>query len=150
MTAQLRAMRWWDIDAVMRLERAVFVEDAWSETTFWSELAERDTRHYLVAEDDGALVGYAGLCAYSDDAYVQTIAVAPDHQHRGIGRALLSALLAAACAQGCRRVDLEVRADNDIAMRLYAQSGFRRVGVRRGYYQPSGVDAVVMRWEPAR
>lgn len=150
MTARLRVMRWWDIEAVTRLERMLFVEDAWSETTFWSELAERDTRHYLVADDDGTVVGYAGLCAYPDDAYVQTIAVAPAHQHRGVGRALLSALLDAACARGCRRVDLEVRADNGVAMRLYEQFGFRRVGVRRGYYQPSGVDAVVMRWEPAR
>jgi [ribosomal protein S18]-alanine N-acetyltransferase len=155
MTVTLRAMRWWDIEPVMRLERMLFVDDAWTDTMFWSELAEPSSRHYVVATDrddsdgDGdAVVGYAGLCVYTPgEAYVQTIGVDPGRRRAGVGTALLAELLDEAERRGCRRVDLEVRDGNDDAIRLYEHNGFRRVGLRRGYYQPSGADAVVMRRE---
>jgi ribosomal-protein-alanine N-acetyltransferase len=145
MTAALRAMRWWDIEPVMRMERELFADDAWSDTMFWSELAERDTRTYVVAVD-GDVVGYAGLCTYDGGvSYVQTIGVTATHQRRGVGTALLVALLDDADKRGARHVDLEVRADNKNAIQLYAKHGFAPMGLRRGYYQPSGADALVMR-----
>ena len=79
-----------------------------------------------------------------------------DRQGEGIGTALLADLIATAAARKCREVFLEVRADNDRARLLYRRTGFSEVGVRRGYYQPSGADAIVMRLrmprrgEPAR
>jgi ribosomal-protein-alanine N-acetyltransferase len=146
MTVGLRAMRWWDIAAVMEIEQELFTEDAWTETMFWSELAQRESRRYVVAAADDTVVGYAGLCAYhSGEAYVQTIAVTSSQQHEGVGTLLLTDLLTAADERGSQHVDLEVRADNDIAIGLYERHGFRRLGTRRGYYQPSGADAVVMR-----
>ena len=146
MTVDLRPMRWWHIEPVMRLERELFADDAWSDTLFWSELAERSSRHYLVAADSDEVVGYAGLCVYShDQAFIQTIGVDGSRQGQGIGRSLLLALLAEADGRGCRHVDLEVRADNPRAIGLYEAHGFRSIGVRPGYYQPSGADAVVMR-----
>jgi ribosomal-protein-alanine N-acetyltransferase len=139
-------MRWWDIEPVLRLEAELFAEDAWSDTMFWSELAERDTRCYVVAEDNGEVIGYAGLCAYGPtEAYVQTIGVGSGSQRRGIGTALLEAMLAEAWKRGATQVDLEVRADNEVAIALYERHGFDGIGVRRGYYQPSGADALVMR-----
>ena len=142
----LRRMRWWDIPSVLQLEAELFAEDAWSDAMFWSELAERETRHYVVADDDDVVVGYAGLCVYSADvAYVQTVGVAGQHQRRGIGTLLLRDLLHESDGKGCTKVDLEVRADNPAAIDLYRRHGFREVGIRRGYYQPSGADALVMR-----
>jgi ribosomal-protein-alanine N-acetyltransferase len=139
-------MRWWDIPPVMQIERELFGDEAWSNTMFWSELAQRDTRRYLVAEADGQIVGYAGVCVYgSHESYVQTIAVAKTDQGNGIGTALLAELIAESVRRGCAQLDLEVRADNLSAQELYARHGFDRIGVRRGYYQPSGVDAIVMR-----
>ncbi|HVT65388.1 MAG TPA: ribosomal protein S18-alanine N-acetyltransferase [Mycobacteriales bacterium] len=140
-------MRWWDIPAVMTIEQELFAEDSWSEGMFWSELAERDTRRYLVDEDsDGEVCAYSGLCAYAPhEAYIQTIAVAPRAQRQGIGEALLVEMLDEAARRGCPHVDLEVRADNAPAQRLYERHGFTRIAVRRGYYQPSNVDAIVMR-----
>ena len=144
----VRPMRWWDIDPVMQLEHALFGDEAWSNTMFWSELAEHETRWYVVAVDVDGIAGYAGLCSYPpNEAYVQTIAVAPDRQRRGIGTDLLLRLVEEASRRGCRRLDLEVRADNDLAIALYHRHGFRDIGRRRGYYQPSGTDAVVMRKE---
>jgi ribosomal-protein-alanine N-acetyltransferase len=141
-------MRWWDIPAVMPIEHELFGDEAWSDGMFWSELAERDTRRYVVVDDDatGAVCGYAGLCAYAPyEAYVQTIAVAPRAQRRGLGEAMLVELLGEAQRRSCDHVDLEVRADNDAAIRLYERHGFTQIAVRRGYYQPSGADAIVMR-----
>ncbi|WP_320779554.1 ribosomal protein S18-alanine N-acetyltransferase [Streptomyces sp. CRN 30] len=144
-------MRWWDIDPVMDLERALFPEDAWSRGMFWSELAHARgpgaNRRYLVAEDtDGRIVGYAGLVASSSEqADVQTIAVARDHWGTGLGGRLLTELLSAATAFECSEVMLECRVDNVRAQRLYERFGFVPIGVRRGYYQPGNVDALVMR-----
>ena len=146
MTVELRPMRWWDIEPVMRMESELFADDAWSDAMFWSELAERDSRTYVVAVDGDLVVGYAGLCAYDADvSYVQTIGVTASHQRAGVGTALLQALLEAADSRGSRQVDLEVRADNTSAIDLYRKHGFAPLGLRKGYYQPSGADALVMR-----
>ncbi len=139
----IRRMRWWDIDAVVGLEQALF-EDAWSVEMFWDELAQGDTRTYLVAEEDGAIVGYAGLAAMPDEAYVQTIGVVQEHQRHGLGSTLLTALMEDAKRRGLPRVGLEVRIDNEPAIRLYERFGFEAIAVRKRYYQPSGTDALVM------
>jgi [ribosomal protein S18]-alanine N-acetyltransferase len=151
-----RPMRWWDIPAVSVLEQAAFPEDAWSVGMFWSELAELSTRYYVVAEEHGEdpahpdpagprIIGYAGLLAGLGEAEVQTIAVDPLREGHGLGTRLLTGLLKEAARRGCDDVVLEVRADNDRARTLYERFGFAPIGLRRGYYQPANVDAVVMR-----
>ncbi|HEX5494025.1 MAG TPA: ribosomal protein S18-alanine N-acetyltransferase [Mycobacteriales bacterium] len=147
-------MRWWDIAAVVPLERDLFRDDTWSERVFWSELAQVRTRHYVVASEhagtaagagpDGTVVGYAGLAVYADEAHVLTLGVRADRQNGGVGGSLLRDLLGAADRRGARRVLLEVRAGNLPAERLYARYGFAPIGIRKRYYQPSGADAVVM------
>ena len=139
----LERLRWWDVEAVLPIEREVFGGDVWTAHHFWSELGQTATRHYLVARDGEQVVGYAGLCAYPDEAFVQTMAVAPTHRGAGLGARLLLALLEEADRRGLTTVLLEVRADNPPAQRLYERHGFRRTGIRRGYYQ-GGVDAWVM------
>ncbi|GAA5068673.1 ribosomal protein S18-alanine N-acetyltransferase [Streptomyces similanensis] len=145
----LREMRWWDIDPVLELEKGLFPEDAWSRGMFWSELAHsrgpEATRRYVVAEQDGRIVGYAGLVATGDQGDVQTIAVARDQWGTGLGSLLLTELLRAATAFECAEVMLECRVDNVRAQRLYERFGFAPIGFRRGYYQPGNVDALVMR-----
>jgi ribosomal-protein-alanine N-acetyltransferase len=149
---RLRAMRWWDVEALLPVDRELFGTAAWSAETFWSELARGPDRWYVVAEDaHGAVLGYAGLMLGSgSEADVQTLAVAPAAQRRGIGGLLLRALLAEAEDRGATSVLLEVRADNEAAIALYAAHGFERIAVRRGYYQPGGQDAVIMRLRPLR
>ena len=80
------------------------------------------------------------------EAEIHTIGVDPAHQGRGIGRALLRGLLAAADTLHAT-VFLEVRTDNDAARTLYETEGFVVVGLRRNYYRPSGADAYTMRRE---
>jgi len=162
----VRRMRWWDVPALLPLERASFGTDAWTEAGFWSELAGwPETRHYVVAEvppgepgepggssgpreggGPGAVVhGFGGLLVAADEATVQTLAVDPAWRGCGLGRLLLEDLLAEAGHRGAASVWLEVRADNAAALGLYDRFGFERAGVRRGYYAQGRVDAVVMR-----
>ncbi|NKZ07132.1 ribosomal protein S18-alanine N-acetyltransferase [Actinomadura latina] len=142
----LRPMTDADLPAVHRLEEALFPEDAWSEEMLRGELADQPrTRHYVVAaEPGGEIVGYAGLAAAGGQADVQTIGVRADRRKHGIGAALLTELLNEAVRRNSESVFLEVRADNDAAHRLYERFGFVRVGLRKRYYQPSDVDAIVM------
>jgi [ribosomal protein S18]-alanine N-acetyltransferase len=142
----LRDLEWTDLAHLAELEQQLFVDDAWTEATWWSELAGRPRRDYVVATTpDGTIVGYAGLDVASDVADVMTIATAPSHQGRGTGRVLLAELVRRATLRGVASVLLEVRADNDAARRLYDRAGFEVISVRRRYYQPGDVDALVMR-----
>jgi [ribosomal protein S18]-alanine N-acetyltransferase len=127
----------------MPIEADLFGIEHWSDAMFWNELASG--HYYLVAVEDGELLGYAGLAVSPPhEAWVQNIAVRRDAQRRGIGRALLEALLAEAARRGVGKVLLEVAVDNAPAQKLYAEYGFEAVGLRRGYYQPTNTDALVM------
>jgi [ribosomal protein S18]-alanine N-acetyltransferase len=142
----LRTMTAADLDTVLVLEDELFGEDAWSRRMLEGELAEQPrSRYYLVADDAGAIAGYGGLLVAATQADVLTLAVAADRWGQGIGSALLEALLAEAERRKCTEVFLEVRTDNTRAQRLYRRYGFGQIGVRKGYYQPSGADALVMR-----
>jgi [ribosomal protein S18]-alanine N-acetyltransferase len=138
-------LRWWHIEEIMPIEADLFGDEQWSPAMFWTELAGGS--YYLVAlDEDGGVAGYGGLAVSSaDEAWIQNIAVRRDRQRYGIGRTLLTALLSEARSRGVRSVLLEVAADNVAAQRLYDAYGFVGVGVRKGYYQPSNRDALVMR-----
>ncbi|WP_092967773.1 ribosomal protein S18-alanine N-acetyltransferase [Agromyces sp. CF514] len=151
MSVFMRRARLSDVDAIMLLERATFITDAWSEDLMRAEISG-EHGYYLVAVDEEAeperrLMGYAGLYAPAGtgDADVQTIAVAPFTRGVGLGRGLMHALITHARRVHVSRVFLEVRADNPIAKALYESLGFVEIGVRKGYYQPDGVDAISMR-----
>lgn len=149
-----------DVPEVVALEAELFAADSpWTAAMFLGEL--RSGWPYWVAraelepgsqvtgravttarsEQQGALLGYAGLAVGPDDADVQTIGIAERARGRGLGRALLRTLLAAA---GDRAIHLEVRTDNAVAIALYVSEGFEQVGLRRRYYRPSGADAFTM------
>jgi [ribosomal protein S18]-alanine N-acetyltransferase len=142
----LRPMTPADLDQVLELERAVFGEEAWTRQMLVDELEQQPaSRYYLVADDAGRIAGYAGLLGAGWQGDVLTLAVAMNRWGNGIGSALLEALLAEAARRGCTEVFLEVRADNARAQRLYRRHDFTEIGIRRGYYQPSGADAMVMK-----
>ncbi len=138
---RLRPLREEDLDRILELEHELFGTGAWSRAVYRTELALPD-RHYVVAEDGDAVVGYAGI-ALVEDAEVMTVGVAASHRGRGIGAALLDDLLTQARGARSRRVFLEVRAGNDAAQRLYRRAGFEPIGTRPRYYGDE--DAVVMR-----
>jgi ribosomal-protein-alanine N-acetyltransferase len=149
---RLRPMTKADMAAIIALERQLFPEDAWTPEMFAAEFAQPAARRlYLVAEAASTLIGYAGMMfTGGSQADVVTLAVNPARWGQGTGTALLTALVDEAGKRGYEEVLLEVREDNPRARQLYLRHGFTEAGIRRGYYQPSGVDAVVMRKELAR
>lgn len=151
---RLREVDWRDLGMMAALESEIFPDDAWSEATMWAELAMRPRRAYLVVEGgvhDRGLLGYAGLDLAGDVADVMTVAVHPRARGRGLGAALLTGLHDLARAAGARAVMLEVRANNDSAVRLYRGHSYEVVRTRPGYYRdPAGGparDALIMRKE---
>jgi [ribosomal protein S18]-alanine N-acetyltransferase len=140
----IRRLRWWHIADLVPIEADLFGAERWTAAMFWNELA--NGHYYRVAFDESERVaGYAGLAVMApDEAWVQNLAVRRDLHRYGLGRALLYDLLAEASRRGVPKVLLEVAVDNGPAQRLYAGAGFEPIGVRRGYYQPSNTDALVM------
>ncbi|SJN08710.1 Ribosomal-protein-S18p-alanine acetyltransferase [Leucobacter sp. 7(1)] len=141
-----------DLDALWQIESTVFADSAWSRVSLAEELAA-EHRSYLVLEtvpEDGtapAVWGYGGVFVVGAVGDVQTIGLLSDARGAGNGRRLMEALIAAAATRGARELFLEVRADNPVAHALYVSLGFAEIGVRPRYYQPEGVDAIVMRAE---
>ena len=140
----LRGMAEADIGEVETLERRLFPSDAWPLQMFIDELAQPETRRYLVAEAGGEIVGYAGLMCIEPIADVQTIAVVPEFEGKGIGSAMLTELIDEARRRRAADVLLEVRADNPRAQQLYLRFGFEQIHVRPRYYR-DGTDALIMR-----
>jgi ribosomal-protein-alanine N-acetyltransferase len=140
---ELVRMRRRDLRRVMAIEQAVFPEP-WSHAVFVSELSLRKGRAYRVARIGRETVGYVGLMFVEDEAHVTTVAVAPEHQRRGIGTQIMLGAVAIALEEGARRISLEVAVGNERAQAVYRRFGFMPVGIRKGYYQLTGEDAYVM------
>ena len=82
--------------------------------------------------------------AILDEAHITIVAVCPNYQHQGLGQAMLLALLSRARQRGLERATLEVKASNQPAISLYQKFGFKVAGRRRGYYQDTGEDALIL------
>lgn len=138
-----------DADRCAELEALLFPgDDPWPAVAFIREVESRHN-HYVAARVGRLLVGYAGVSRLGRkppfEYEVHTIGVDPEFQGRGIGRELMIRLLDIAAGGA---VFLEVRTDNEPALRLYESLGFAKVGLRKRYYRVSGADAYTMRRDP--
>ncbi len=117
--------------------------DPWSAKDFADCLASGIP--FLVAEQQGALAGYVIAHGAADEGEILNLGVAPAHQRRGVGRALVEQVLALLAGAGARAVFLEVRVSNAVARRLYQSLGFAEVARRACYYRRPVEDAVILR-----
>ena len=131
------------VDEVAELERICFTTP-WSRNMLAEEL-ENDCAAFLVALDDqGRVVGYAGLLVVLDEGYITNVAVRPECRRSGIAGKLLQVFLDFAQAHHLAFLTLEVRASNDKAISLYLKNGFVQEGRRKDYYKDPGEDAIIM------
>jgi len=138
-----------DLDRIAAIERAIF-PDPWSRRAFAETLARSSARGFALDDAEGQVIGY-GVCALAaDEGEILNLAVDPARRRRGAGRRLLAAMLDWLAAGGVREVFLEVRASNAAAIGLYARSGFRHLGIRKGYYSGPREDALTMVLELGR
>lgn len=132
-----------DLRRVLELERDLFT-DPWPESLFHEELQHPEIALPLVAEVDGAIVGYAMIAWVYDEVHLENIAVDRAWWGRGIAQALLDDAFARAAERDLELMLLEVRSGNVRAQRFYERNGFERLSVRRRYYQDPVEDAIVM------
>lgn len=116
----------------------------WSAEGLRAEL-DRPLTRGLVAEQDGAVVGYAVVLVVADEAELLDIGVDPERRRAGIGAELLRAVVETARQAGGATLHLEVRETNAAARALYAGLGFIEAHRRPGYYRPGGETALVLR-----
>lgn len=130
------------IPAILGIEK-VANGAPWSEQSFLNEL-DNPQSIFLVGLSSGEVVGYGGVWMCVDEAHVTNVAVAEDHRRKGIGRAIVTELLARAVEKGATCSTLEVRASNTAAIEMYRAFGFTSVATRKRYYPDNHEDAIVM------
>jgi ribosomal-protein-alanine N-acetyltransferase len=137
---EIRRLTYADLPQVVAIERRAFTTP-WSLAMFVLELS-KPSGICLAAMVESELAGYMVCSRYDTVWHVMNIAVEPDRRRRGIGSALIVALLDRVGPDA--RITLEVRRSNTGAVALYERFGFRSAGVRRRYYADNGEDAVIM------
>lgn len=130
------------LDGIMEIERQSF-PDPWSRGGVEVYLTDPSGEILAVLEGQ-ELVGFAIYHVSYDESELFTIAVRADSRGRGVGRALLDAVLSGAGARGARKMYLEVRRSNTAARTLYKSAGFAVCGERRNYYEAPREDAILM------
>ncbi len=145
MTAVLRAAAVSDLATILAIEHRVF-SDPWSPDSFAPEFDD-PYAWFRVIEVNGVVAGYVIARIVAQQGEIANIAVDPVQQGTGLGGRLLDGAIAAAEADACEAVWLEVRVSNGPARRLYASRGFEPIGRRKGYYRAPPEDALVLRRE---
>lgn len=131
------------VTAIAGIEKLCF-SDPWSENSIAYELTSR-LSHWLVALENGAVVGYIGSQSVLGESDMMNVAVHPDHRRKGIAEALVNTLSADLKARDNVCLTLEVRASNVPAIALYEKLGFAQVGLRKNYYRNPKEDALILR-----
>ena len=132
-----------DILQIEEIEKKSF-KTPWSYESIHHDIMENHLAFYVVGEIDGRVCGYMGIWNIVDEGHVTNVAVDPELRLKGIGAAILDVMLEVTEQAGIVRHTLEVRESNAAAIHLYESRGFKNVGIRKGYYEDDGEDAIIM------
>ena len=139
----LRDMRMLDVGEVYEIECRCFTQP-WSTDSLIGELTRNDIAHYVVAECENHIIGYAGMWVMCGEAHMTNIAVDEAFRCQGIATNLILYLMRKAESCHAATMTLEVRENNYRAQRVYYALGFRYAGTRRKYYSDTGEDALIL------
>ena len=137
----IRRMEETDLEQVVAIEEASFSQP-WSRTGFLSGLKRKDNV-FLVLEDEG-IQGYLDMYCCMGEGEITNVAVAPGMRKKGYGSLLMKAALEKAQELSLESIVLEVRVSNVNAIALYEKFGFRKLGIRKDFYEFPREDAFVM------
>lgn len=140
----VRKMAKSDVGQIMKIESVSFGTHHWSEDAFMSEIDNQLGNYIVVLDSKGFLVGYGGFWLILEEAHITTIAVHPEFRKRRLGEYILQNLIDIGYKKEAKWFTLEVRASNVPAQALYHKYGFKSLGIRHGYYQDNGEDALIM------
>lgn len=139
----IRDMVLLDAPQAAALEAATFAMP-WKLPDFEYEMTGNPVARYLVVEQDGVLLGFAGAHIILDEGHITNVVIAEAARGKGLGRKLMAALMQKAANLGANYLTLEVRASNQPAISLYKSLGFMKVSVRPKYYEDNQEDALLM------
>jgi [ribosomal protein S18]-alanine N-acetyltransferase len=131
------------LDDVLLIENLSF-KTPWTRDAFISDLTRNKCARYRIILSGGRVVAYGGMWVMLDEAHITNIAVHPEFRGTGLGSVLMEDMLEAASKEGITAMTLEVRVNNLTAINLYKKFGFKEVAIRKGYYQDTGEDAIIM------
>ena len=139
----LRDMWYEDLDRVMEIENASF-PSPWPREDMEYEITQNHAARYYVLEEDSTVQAYAGVWFLLGEGHVTSVAVHPEARGRGYGERIVEHMMRAAAELGAAFLSLEVREGNLAAQKLYKKLGFKRAGLKEGYYEDTKEDAIVM------
>ncbi len=122
---------------ILEIERLSF-ENPWSETMFLSP-----DENYILAFYRGKIAGYLCFSTVLDECHILNVAVHPELRRKGIAQKMFDYLFKEGEEEGIKFYYLEVKITNSPAISFYEKNGFRKLGVRKKYYE-DGTDALVM------
>ena len=137
-----------DVPAILELEQLCF-KAPWKKQNVLYEMHDNPVSNFWVVEleiTSENLKSVVGFCDYwhtFDSATIAQIAVHPSLQHKQLGSAMMDEIINDCYAKKVRTLTLEVRHDNEKAIRFYLKHGFKQVCVKPKYYD-NGDDAIYM------
>jgi [ribosomal protein S18]-alanine N-acetyltransferase len=131
------------IDDVLIIEKFSF-KTPWTRDAFMMELTNNKCSLYRVLIYNNKVVAYGGMWVLLDEGHITNIAVHPEYRGNGLGDKIVEDLIHAAKGKGVTSMTLEVRVSNISAINLYRKHGFADVAIRKGYYQDTNEDGIIM------
>lgn len=131
------------IDELVELEKSCF-SSPWTKQMFLGDIQSQQTCYFGAFDENGNLVGYAGMWLSVDEGQITNVAVHPDYRRKGIAHSLVINLVQVCKRKGLASITLEVRESNINAISLYRKLGFLDVGLRKNYYKNPGENALLM------
>lgn len=128
--------------AVAEIEKSCFSKP-WSQNAIEAELSNENAHFYVLTFNE-KIAGYGGMHISVDECYIANIAVLPEFQGNGFGKAITSYLIKEAETLNCEFISLEVRPSNTVAVAIYSSLGFKEVGRRKNFYTSPTEDGLIM------
>jgi ribosomal-protein-alanine N-acetyltransferase len=131
------------LDQVVNLDK-ICLGGIWTKEGYQRELESPNSELLGLFIEEEILIGFGCFWAILEEAHLTILMIHPDYQGQGLGKFLLFSLLKLAVNRNLERATLEVNANNKKALTLYQKFGFKIAGTRKGYYQKTGEDALIL------
>ena len=140
---QITEMSLFDLENIKDILISDF-DDFWNYNILKEELESSNSKYIIAKTNDGEIIGFAGIKIIVDTADIMNIVVKKSWRKQGVGNLLLSNLISICKISNLSSLSLEVNEDNLPAIHLYEKVGFKKIGLRKNYY--NWKDGIIMQY----